>query len=96
MKVLDYKDFAAFDYNQTGNIGLLGDIVTNEHKEIGVIIQVYDNEDVRTDMFGNCCMSEIRLATMEEIQEFQPDILSLIHISEPTRRLRGSRMPSSA
>ena len=23
-------------------------------------------------------------------------ILSLIHISEPTRRLRGSRMPSSA
>jgi len=75
MKVLDYKDFAAFDYNQTGNIGLLGDIVTNEHKEIGVIIQVYDNEDVRTDMFGNCCMSEIRLATMEEIQEFQPDII---------------------
>ena len=25
-----------------------------------------------------------------------PDFLSLIHISEPTRRLRGSRMPSSA
>ena len=25
-----------------------------------------------------------------------PLILSLIHISEPTRRLRGSRMPSSA
>ena len=24
------------------------------------------------------------------------EILSLIHISEPTRRLRGSRMPSSA
>ena len=24
------------------------------------------------------------------------DTLSLIHISEPTRRLRGSRMPSSA
>ena len=24
------------------------------------------------------------------------DMLSLIHISEPTRRLRGSRMPSSA
>ena len=23
-------------------------------------------------------------------------VLSLIHISEPTRRLRGSRMPSSA
>ena len=24
------------------------------------------------------------------------EVLSLIHISEPTRRLRGSRMPSSA
>ena len=70
MKVLDYKDFAAFDYNQTGNIGLLGDIVTNEHKEIGVIIQVYDNEDVRTDMFGNCYMSEIRLATMKKYKSF--------------------------
>ena len=27
---------------------------------------------------------------------FPEQILSLIHISEPTRRLRGSRMPSSA
>ena len=26
----------------------------------------------------------------------QGEVLSLIHISEPTRRLRGSRMPSSA
>ena len=26
----------------------------------------------------------------------KPQVLSLIHISEPTRRLRGSRMPSSA
>ena len=32
------------------------------------------------------------------LSEHQPqeEVLSLIHISEPTRRLRGSRMPSSA
>ena len=38
-------------------------------------------------------------ARMQEIYAapIQPElILSLIHISEPTRRLRGSRMPSSA
>ena len=29
-------------------------------------------------------------------EEGKGDSLSLIHISEPTRRLRGSRMPSSA
>ena len=31
-----------------------------------------------------------------EISDIISQILSLIHISEPTRRLRGSRMPSSA
>ena len=29
-------------------------------------------------------------------EDFTVTMLSLIHISEPTRRLRGSRMPSSA
>ena len=36
---------------------------------------------------------------LAEVTDFKPDLvlmLSLIHISEPTRRLRGSRMPSSA
>ena len=36
--------------------------------------------------------------TRTEFQKITQDLLdlSLIHISEPTRRLRGSRMPSSA
>ena len=34
-------------------------------------------------------------ADKDEVQQLV-DALSLIHISEPTRRLRGSRMPSSA
>ena len=33
--------------------------------------------------------------SVDELIGYDPD-LSLIHISEPTRRLRGSRMPSSA
>ena len=37
-----------------------------------------------------------RLATDLGAQRAQAQVLSLIHISEPTRRLRGSRMPSSA
>ena len=35
-----------------------------------------------------------KVATIERFEREQG--LSLIHISEPTRRLRGSRMPSSA
>ena len=37
----------------------------------------------------------VREATGAENESMVSD-LSLIHISEPTRRLRGSRMPSSA
>jgi hypothetical protein len=75
MKVLNHKNFAAFDYEQTGDVSLLGDVVINKRNEIGVIIQVHKDSDVRTDMFGNCCQSEIRLANLEEIEKFQPDIL---------------------
>ena len=32
----------------------------------------------------------------DQVQKAMDQELSLIHISEPTRRLRGSRMPSSA
>ena len=34
--------------------------------------------------------------TQAPVSAVLPLLLSLIHISEPTRRLRGSRMPSSA
>ena len=37
-----------------------------------------------------------RLAVGAEIITLEGDNLSLIHISEPTRRLSRSRMPSSA
>ena len=42
---------------------------------------------------------EASASKKDEKEEFTPSptqILSLIHISEPTRRVDGSRMPSSA
>ena len=39
---------------------------------------------------------QIELSRQELVNTLSAGILSLIHISEPTRRLRGSRMPSSA
>ena len=40
--------------------------------------------------------SRDRAEVVEMLRDRLIDYLSLIHISEPTRRLRGSRMPSSA
>ena len=52
-------------------------------EEVGAIIQARYN-------------SEMRQPENEEQRKLAEERLSLIHISEPTRRLRGSRMPSSA
>ena len=56
---------------------------------------------VTPTLVGNACRHYVRFllgcgwcAPRESANEFL--YLSLIHISEPTRRLRGSRMPSSA
>ncbi len=83
MKVLNYTDFAAFNYIQSGDISQLGNIVINRYNEIGVIIQVHEDTDIRTDMFGNCSLNEIRLATLEEIEKFQPDIINHLTKSIP-------------
>ena len=41
-------------------------------------------------------IDELAVLTGEPRAHAEDEALSLIHISEPTRRLRGSRMPSSA
>jgi len=82
MKVTNYKDFALFKYESSSctNYGL-GDIVLKESIEptqaiieIGVIIQVHQQNEYRTDMFGNCDANEIRLATQEEIEKYRPEL----------------------
>jgi hypothetical protein len=81
MKVQNYKEFACFDYNQypqKEHIFELGEVVINEENEVGVIIQLHEDLDYRTDMFGNCSESEIRLATLDEIKNYRFDILIML------------------
>ena len=85
MNLSNYKEYAAFDY--VNNISedddfQLGDVVIREVDEagetnydIGVIIQVHSKEEFRTDMFGNCDSSQIRLATQFEIDSYRPNLL---------------------
>jgi hypothetical protein len=91
MKVPNWKKYAMCDYSLhsfKSNNFEVSDIVINEDNEIGVIIQIRDNDEYRTDMFGNCCTSEIKLATEQQINEFRPNVMtdgskkyvSLVHL----------------
>lgn len=80
LKVKGHKLFAAFDY-ESANINTfadLGDILFKEN-EIGVVIQIHADHDVRVDMWGNCSPGECSAATIEQIKEFRPDLLQ--HLS---------------
>jgi hypothetical protein len=79
---VDYRKYALFNYDSfisPDDKFRLGDVVIKEYednsKEIGVIIQSHGRGEYRTDMFGNCCDSEIRIATKEEIKKCREDIL---------------------
>lgn len=77
MNLKNYKDYACFDYKSNeSKLRKLGDVVIKkEDNEIGVIIQVHEEREYRTDMFGNCSASEIRLATKKEIEKYRPNLL---------------------
>lgn len=83
MKVHDYKDFCCFNYisnKSENNTFELGDIVfIKELKEIGVIIQIHNEWEYRTDFAGNRSDNEISLATIKEIEEYRPELCK--HIS---------------
>jgi hypothetical protein len=72
MKVKDHTKFASFDYesDMSNTSFQLGDIVTKvseDGTEIGVVIQLHDDGDFRTDMFGNASPSEVTLSTIVEV-----------------------------
>ena len=74
MKVIDHTKFAMCDYNQTvcNNPFELGDIVIHkESKDIGVVIQIHDEQELRVDMFGNECIDNLRLATVEDLNQWE-------------------------
>lgn len=80
MKVQDHNKFRLFEYNNSENhIGFfkLGDVVINKKdNDIGVVIQIHENFEFRTDMFGNSSDDECRLATLHEIQTFRPQLFT--------------------
>lgn len=94
MRVENHKDFACFEYvSETSNRYKLGDIVfKKQDKEIGVIIQIHNDDEFRTDMFGNCDYSEIKLATQKQIEKFRPELMSVkkIIFKEIAFRIDGS------
>jgi hypothetical protein len=56
----------------------LGQVVINQENEIGVVIQLHEDGDCRTDMFGNCSSSEVTTATIEQIKKFRPELLEYL------------------
>lgn len=74
---LNHKEFALFHYEQNPSKTdkfKLGDVVINEEKEVGVILQCHGNDEYRTDMFGNCCLSEIKKASPLQITLYRPSL----------------------
>lgn len=85
MKVKDHKKFCCFEYeSDMSNTNFqLGDIVTKESEdgiEIGVVIQLHDDGDFRTDMFGNASPSEVKLSTLEDIELYRNELLDEIEL----------------
>lgn len=87
MRVNNHLDYAKFDYESTeaSNVSL-GDIIVKESEDgtsIGVVIQVYGDGEFRTDMDGNDCFrTGVRIATVEEIDEYRPELIQHLNICQ--------------
>lgn len=85
MKVSNYNNYRVFDYHQNvtnDDDFQLGDIVFKKGKfegkdcsEVGIIIQIHEPCEFRTEMFGNCSTSELKLATRKQVKKYRPDLL---------------------
>lgn len=83
MQVKDHKKFCCFDYesDSTNKAFQLGDVVTKITEEndipveIGVVIQLHEDGDIRTDEFGNASPSEVELSSMDEIKTYRPKLI---------------------
>ena len=90
MNITNYKKFACFEYESVESSQIkLGDVVFKQEmyegedvSEIGIILQIHNENEFRTDKFGNCCMSEITIATREQVLMYRPDIIKDIDDSE--------------
>ncbi len=78
LKVKNHRDFACFDYiSTTSKHYKLGDVVFKvEDNEVGVIIQIHDEREFRSDMFGNFCVSEVKPAKLSDVKKYRNDLLN--------------------
>jgi len=83
MRVKDHKKYACFDYisNECDNPFKLGDVVFKAKEydgtpcnEVGVVLQIHDSGELRTDMFGNEHISMLKLATKSQIKKYRPAV----------------------
>ncbi len=82
LRVKNHLKYRLFDYESTPTIDgyQLGDVLYKDYDgestpEIGVVIQTFDDGDVRTDMWGMSSDSEVRPATIQDIEKIRPSIL---------------------
>lgn len=93
ISVSDHKRFACFEYESETSLGYqLGDILykeytdennytgENQEPEIGVVIQTFNDGDVRTDMWGMSCDSEVSPATLVQIKKYRPNLMEYLLI----------------
>jgi hypothetical protein len=76
--IVDYKLYALFNYvsnTGAGDTFTLGQVVINTRNDIGVVIQVHSKHEMRTDMYGNCCDTNSRAASIEEIKKHRLDLI---------------------
>jgi hypothetical protein len=92
ISVSDHKRFACFEYESETSPGYqLGDILYKEYPEednpedtmepeIGVVIQTFEDGDVRTDMWGMSCDDEVSQATLAQIKKYRPNLMEYLLI----------------
>ncbi len=82
MKVKNHKDFAMCEYEQTvcDNPFKLGDVVYNHLFQIGVVIQIHNENELRTDMFGNACVTGLNYPSEAEVKELRPTLAIIIKL----------------
>lgn len=94
ISVVDHLKFCCFEYESETSPGYqLGDVIVKDYSdvyvdtgeevlpnEIGVVIQTFADGDVRTDMWGMCCESEVRIATVKDIKELRPSLMEYLSI----------------
>ena len=76
--IVDHNKFRSFNYtnNPSANLQLGQILIDPKTNEIGVIIQTHSSSECRTDMFGNCDANEVCFATLQEIKEHRPELIS--------------------